>query len=139
MANDLMLYLKDLQKKYGEDTEIIPKNNHIAPDKIPLPLQSLYSTIEKVKLPFGQIYSVEKALEQSKNAPFSPNWFVFGKDCYFSFWLCSFDEDEDGLSFTSWDHDNGSEIGEAAFETVLEFLQDAEEEYDEEQEDGEEE
>jgi hypothetical protein len=46
-------------------------------------LRGLYETVSGVELPFGRIFTVEEAIEQSKNKPFSPNWFAFGRDNYF--------------------------------------------------------
>ncbi|MCI9079097.1 MAG: hypothetical protein HFH68_09290 [Lachnospiraceae bacterium] len=39
-------------------------------------------------MPYGNIYDIDSAMEISERAPFFPNWFVFGKDNYFSYWLC---------------------------------------------------
>jgi len=30
-----------------------------------------------VKLPFGQIFTIEEGIKQSQMKPFNPNWFVF--------------------------------------------------------------
>jgi len=54
----------------------------------------------------------------------------FGKDRYFSFWLCSFTEDEEGLSFTYWDHESGNEIDGAVWSYIISFLKEMEEEYE---------
>ena len=83
-----------------------------------------------MNLPFGEIYPIEIAIKQSERNPFKPNWFVFGKDKYFSFWLCSYSANEEGLSFTYWDHESGNEIDEAVWSDVISFLKEMEEEYE---------
>ncbi|WP_394522810.1 hypothetical protein [Lacrimispora sp. JR3] len=92
-------------------------------------MHGLYETVLEVELPFGRIFAVDIALEQSKNKPFSPDWFVFGRDNYFSFWLCSYFPDKEGLSFTYWDHESGNEIDGAVWPDLESFLQDLEDEY----------
>ena len=87
--------------------------------KVPAVMHSFYKTILKAELPFGRIFPLETALKESKS--FS-NWFLFGQDNYFSFWLCSYSPDAEGLSFTSWNHEDHTEI-EAADEDILSFLQ----------------
>lgn len=86
--------------------------------------------IAGAKLPFGEIYSIEEALKQSERSPFKPNWFVFGRDKYFSFWLCSFIEDEEGLSFTYWDHESGNEIDGAVWSDIVSFLEEIQSNYE---------
>lgn len=122
-------YLNIIKEKY--DGVRIIETNLKNPNLIGIPniLHGLYEIISEVELPFGRIFTVEQALEQSKNKPFSPNWFVFGRDNYFSFWLCSYSPDTEGLSFTYWDHESGNEIEEAVWPDLESFLQDLEEEY----------
>lgn len=60
---------------------------------------------------------------------FKPNWFVFGQDKYFSFWICLYAPDLEGLSFTSWDHNLESEIDEPVYKDRVSFLKDEEQEY----------
>ena len=83
-----------------------------------------YSYISKANLPFGEIFTIEEALKQSERKPFAPDWFVFGKDRYFSYWLCSYKADEEGLSFTYWDHDSGNEIDGAVWSDIVSLLED---------------
>lgn len=131
MDKSLNLYFESLIKKYGSQIEIIdPIPNDDKLSNIPVALQALYKFASGIKLPFGQIYTLEKALEQSERVPFKPNWFVFGKDNYFSFWICSFREDSDGLSFTYWDHESGNDIDGAVWEDIVSFLKEMEEEYE---------
>lgn len=42
----------------------------------------------------------------------------FGSDDYFSFWLCRYVPDVDGLSITYWDHDARSEIDDAIYMNI---------------------
>lgn len=129
MRQRLEEYISNLKKKY-EDVKIVECNSKKQNLKgIPNILHDLYETVLEVELPFGRIFTVDIALEQSKNKPFSPNWFVFGRDNYFSFWLCSYSPDKEGLSFTYWDHESGNEIDGAVWPDLESFLQDLEDEY----------
>ncbi|MHC1748046.1 MAG: hypothetical protein AB9856_06600 [Cellulosilyticaceae bacterium] len=130
--DNLKLYLERLQEKYGDTVKLNDARlKEIELDKVPKELQNLYKLVSQANLPFGKIFSVERAIKESENEPFKSKWFVFGKDNYFSFWLCSYEKDKEGLSFTSWDHESGSEIGEAADEDIVSFLEYEEEEYGE--------
>lgn len=127
--NKIEAYLNELKKKYNCDIKMCENNKQL--DKVPEIMHDFYKIVLEAELPFGKLFSLEKALKESERAPFNPDWFVFGKDNYFSFWLCSYNKDSNGLSFTSWDHESGSEIGEAADEDIISFLKYEEEEYDE--------
>lgn len=95
---------------------------------IPFKMREFYEKIKNVELPFGYIFDVETAIKISKGEPFAPNWFVFGKDNYFNFWLCSKKEKENGYYFTYWDHGSGLEIEEPIWEDLLSFLKGIEDE-----------
>jgi len=129
MGQRIEAYINNLKKKY-DMVKIVECNSRKQNLKgIPDRLHDLYKTALEVELPFGRIFTVDRALKQSKNKPFSPNWFVFGQDNYFSFWLCSYSPDKEGLSFTYWDHESGNDIDGAVWPDLESFLQDLEEEY----------
>lgn len=124
-------FLEKMKQKYGD--EVIVKRNadkYKNLDEIPAPLKEFYSAYEIVEFPFGRIESVEIAKKRSDTEePFrSGPWFCFGADRYFSFWLCSYQADEEGLWITPWDHEMDEEI-ECVYGDLVEFLQDMEEEY----------
>lgn len=122
-------YINGLKKKY-EGVKVVECNPNMQDLKgVPDILHDLYENVLEVELPFGHIFSVDIALQRSKNKPFSPDWFVFGQDHYFSFWLCSYSPDTEGLSFTYWDHESGNEIEGAVWPDLESFLQELEEEY----------
>lgn len=129
---ELETFVKELKQKYQEDIIVKPASDKINLAQIPAPLQEFYTYYDFLELPFGQIDSVEKAIQNSNTAePFkSEKWFCFGFDGYFSYWLCSYEADSDGLWITSWDHEMDDEM-EGVYTTLLEFLQDLEEEYEE--------
>lgn len=125
-------YVSALIETYGDGVECMES---IYDDKllalVPEALRELYQAYTKIQLPFGYTYSIETAIEQSQAEPFqSEGWFCFGFDGYFSFWLCKLAPDHENLSFTSWDHDIG-EIDGAVYETVVDLLQNEQEEYEE--------
>lgn len=80
---------------------------------------------------FGDILDYETAMRFSQSPPFNPNWFVFGKDKYFNFWLCSKVDYGTELYFTYWDHAAGTEIEEPVWEDLPSFLLDMKEESEE--------
>ncbi|BCJ95512.1 hypothetical protein acsn021_30810 [Anaerocolumna cellulosilytica] len=132
MYKNIEEYLKSLSDKYGENIDIKYRNcDYSIDNRIPKVLHSLYSVISEAKFPFGEIFTIEKALSQSSKNPFTPNWFVFGKDNYFSFWICSFAEDEEGLNFTYWDHESGNEIDGAVWDNFISFFDEIQEDYEE--------
>lgn len=130
---ELEKFIEEMKEKYGDS--VIVKEG--ACDKeifeqIPAPLKELYSSYERLEFPFGIIDSATIALENSRRTePFkSGSWFCFGFDGYFSFWLCSFKPDNEGLWITPWDHEADCEI-ECVYTSLVEFLRDMEEEYEE--------
>ncbi|HNX57681.1 MAG TPA: hypothetical protein PKK43_01175 [Spirochaetota bacterium] len=132
IMEDIKSYVESLINKYGSSVYMCnPNVDNGEAGIIPGALKELYGFMSKASLPFGEIFSVEEALRQSERNPFKPDWFVFGKDRYFSFWLCLYNPDDEGLSFTSWDHDSGNEIDGAVWTDVISFLKDMEQEYEE--------
>lgn len=130
MDKAIQEYFEALKNKYETDVILTkPESNTKKLDRIPTALQPLYKFTSRVKLPFGEIFDIEEALEQSERSPFKPDWFAFGRDKYFSFWLCSFIADEEGLSFTYWDHEAGNEIDGAVWEDIVSFLNEMEKEH----------
>lgn len=127
MKNNIEMYFEKLTNDYDkEEVNIVPSNIKEEELKyVPEALHELYKVISKAELPFGEIFSIDDALKKSEVEPFKSNWFVFGHDNYFSFWLCSFKPDSDGLSFTSWDHEC-AEIGGAVDKDIISFLEDME-------------
>lgn len=126
---DIKSYFESLVCNHGSSVSIsTPEIKHSEAGTIPDALIELYGFLSKASLPFGEIFSVEEALKQSERSPFAPDWFVFGKDRYFSFWLCLYNPDDEGLNFTSWDHDSGNEIDGAVWGDVISFFRDMEQE-----------
>lgn len=126
-------FVEEMKSKYSEDVVIKPRTcSEEALMQVPPPLKEFYSYYDSVEFPFGSIDSIETAVRHSSTAePFkSEGWFCFGFDGYFSFWLCSYSPDMEGLWITSWDHDADDEI-EGVYLNLVEFLQDMEDEYKE--------
>ena len=84
--------------------------------------------VGSVDLPYGRIYDLDLAITNSNRAPFSPDWFVFGQDNYFSFWLCYKRNNNCGHYFTYWDHESGLEIEAPIWDDLLSFLKEMDEE-----------
>lgn len=131
-------YMNSLAEKYGGGVELAKSTcDETALSAVPHALWDLYRAYSQGSLPFGDIYTPGHAAERSKAEPFaSQGWFCFGYDRYFTFWLCKWSPDKEHLSFTAWDHGAGGEIGGAVFETVVQFLQDEQEEFEENRETG---
>ena len=68
------------------------------------------------------IYNLETALDNSKRLPFSPDWFVFGQDNYYSYWICFKRKTITGCYFTYWDHESGCSMEEPVWKDLLSFL-----------------
>lgn len=129
--SELEKFLQEMKQKYGE--EVIVKtnaDNHIKYGHLPAPLKEFYSVYESAEFPFGRIDPLETAGKRSAaEAPLSGGqWFCFGADRYFSFWLCSYEADGEGLWIMPWDHEAEEEI-ECVYKDLVEFLRDMEEEY----------
>ncbi len=120
--NRFMKYLNEIGAQYVMNDRTTAES-----EKIPEPLRGFYNTFQSADLPYGRIYDLDTALRQSGKSPFSPDWFVFGQDNYFSFWLCTKGKADEGLYFTYWDHESGLEIEEPAWEDLLTFLKEVEE------------
>lgn len=134
--NELMKYFDCIGADVSEETISLQEK------EVPQMLCKFYERIKSVDLPYGNIYDIDLAIEISKRAPFFPNWFVFGKDNYFSYWLCFKGNNGDGCYFTCWDHESGLDIDEPAWEDLLSFLKAMEEdsnEYEDEEDDEDEE
>lgn len=132
MNKEIEMYFNEMIEKYGDDNVIVTASDidHEKLKQMPKALTSLYKLASEVELPFGEIFTLETALEESEENPFKPDWFAFGHDNYFSYWLCRFEPDDKGLSFTSWDHECPN-IGKAVFADIVSFFKDAEEEAEE--------
>ena len=96
---------------------------------LPQSLKEFYQIYDSVEFPFGEIYPLQVTLKEDE--PFkSEGWLCFGFDGYFSYWLCRKESDDEGLVFTSWDHEMDDEM-EATHNELVEFLKDMETEYEE--------
>lgn len=121
--DQLIKYFEEINAQYAMNDQTVVKEN-----EIPEAMRAFYKSFQRVELPYGRIYDLDTALRQSRKAPFSPDWFVFGQDNYFCFWLCLKGKADDGLSFTYWDHESGLDIEEPVWEDLLSFLTEMEEE-----------
>lgn len=131
MEEEIKIYFDYLIKKYGHKVSLSSSNiENLKLKKVPIALLPLYKLSSSIQLPFGEIYTIEESIKRSKRKPFNPEWFVFGTDRYFSFWLCAYNQDEEGLSFTYWDHESGNSIGTAVWPDIISFLEELEDEYE---------
>ncbi|NMM62450.1 hypothetical protein HBE96_07050 [Clostridium sp. P21] len=126
-------YMKEMLEIYGDKVELTKSTyDEKTLSLVPKALREFYAEYSKVDLPFGYIYSIENSLKDSKAEPFkSEGFFSFGFDGYFSYWLCLFTPEDDGLSFTYWDHEGGEDIGRAVYKDIIEFLEAVRSEYEE--------
>lgn len=124
--HDLLKYFEHI----GAD--FIEQKRELTEKEVPKVMQKFYENIKEVDLPFGRIYDIDLALNNSKKSPFFPNWFVFGQDNYSSFWLCTKSDNNDGCYYTYWDHEAGLEIEEPVWDDLLSFLKEMEEDSNDE-------
>ncbi len=140
---DIMTCMETLRELYGAD--IKAKEGCAEESKLvllPDGLKEFYSRYQSMRLPFGEINTVDSCLESSKIGPLKEEgWFCFGQDKFFSVWLCRQTPDEEGLSFAIYDigwededeedededtsdglKEKKKEFAEAAFETIGELL-----------------
>lgn len=110
------------------NAEFVKEPSLVEDEDVPEVIRDFYKTFQYAELPYGRIYDLECAINTSKKAPFYPDWFVFGQDNFFCFWLCWKGESEDGCYFTYWDHESGIPIEEPAWEDMQSFLEEIEEE-----------
>ena len=126
--SELKSYIEELREKYGDKVNASELKPGASVPDVPEPLRELYSLYESVSLPFGEIYRADDREAQQYFG--EKGWFCFGFDGYFSYWLCSFAPDADGLWLTYWDHDSDTDI-EAVWADVTDFLRAMEEEAEE--------
>ncbi len=118
----------NLEKYFNQmNAEVLYQENKLEEDllkSVPSELHSFYKTFKSVSLKYGEIYDVNEAIKISSNKQFAPDWFVFGRDIYCSYWLCSYEPDKEGNSFTEWDHESGLDLKteEAAFASLTSIL-----------------
>ena len=123
--------LNDFKKKYPSKVSFDPGLSNVGSD-IPNILRGFYKFSNGGRFPFGCIFDIEQAKEKSKRAPFDPDWFFFGSDNYFTYWICRYSQ-EDGLWITTWDHESGNDIEQAVWENLEEFLAEMLQDYEENQ------
>ena len=122
--SELKTYIEQLKEKYGDSAVTAERSPGADAPDVPEPLREFYTLYESMALPFGEIY---RADDREAQQYFRENgWFCFGFDGYFSYWLCSFEPDADGLWLTSWDHDSDTDI-EAVWDDLTSFLRAMEE------------
>lgn len=119
---ELQKILENLKNEYPE-TEL---NLRVCGDdlikRMPEPLREFYSIYDSAYFPFGYILSPEEIFDDPvATQAFGDEWLEFGCDEYFTFWLCRFAPDSEGLWFDPWDHDSETDP-EAAFADLPSFL-----------------
>lgn len=129
---NLKEYVNQLEKYYYDGVSYSnSKNEKEILNQIPKQLEEFYSQYGDMSFPYGKIYSIEKALEMSNRLPFTEDdWFCFGQDYYYSYWLCKRGVSMDDFAFTVWDHEMESYIEEPSFRSLKEVLDFLADEYD---------
>jgi hypothetical protein len=75
MNENIELYFRELINKYGSKVSLTDSDSdNMKLEQIPVALNSLYKLTSKAKLPFGEIFDIDKALVQSERTPFSKTW-----------------------------------------------------------------
>lgn len=127
----LMEYLENKNAKIVfSDTELTAKQLEI----IPPPLQEFYKKISSVYIQYApfrilEIYNIEDVIKDTETFKIGAqdldnagNWFVFGQGVGQEYLLCAFEQDDEGLWFTSWHHDC-EEIDGACCKDLLSLIE----------------
>ena len=123
-------YINALKNEYDGISYVLKEREREYQNIIPVQLKELYNKYDYIEFPFGTIYSVEQSIEMSSRLPFREGqWFCFGQDFYFSYWLCKMDTAKDNPAFSIWDHEMDHFIEEPFFQTLEEVLDYVAEEY----------
>lgn len=123
--DELINYFRELNAEFIEEESLVEDV------EVPEIMCKFYEKIKYVNLPYGRIYNLETALDNSKRLPFSPEWFVFGQDNYYSYWICFKRKTITGCYFTYWDHESGCSMEEPVWKDLLSFLKEVEEDANE--------
>ncbi|BAL83038.1 hypothetical protein SELR_13300 [Selenomonas ruminantium subsp. lactilytica TAM6421] len=118
-------------EQYMDELKIEKKDHNIIFEyPIPDELKRFLKKYEDTELPFGEIFDYGTIKKMSQRPPFNNEWFVFGKDKYFSYWVCKVDATKEEKVYTTWDHEMDECVGEAVCSDLLEFLTSCELDYD---------
>ena len=114
-----------------EDIELQPRTcGDDTIERLPEPLREFYSLYDSADFPFGHILPPEEALNDPvARQAFGEEWLQFGCDEYFTFWLCRYEPDGEGLCLDAWDHDSETDP-EPAFADLPSFLRFLAQEYE---------
>ena len=126
----LAICMEELLEEYP-DTELYPRTcGDDILEKLPGPLREFYALYDGADFPFGHILPPEEAMNDpvAKQA-FGDEWLQFGCDEYFTFWLCRYEPDGEGLWLDAWNHDSETDP-EPAFADLPTFLHFVAEEFD---------
>lgn len=104
MEHELKAFLAEIHQTLGQIIDL-PSPSETSLNDLPERLAPLYQVCNGVQLPIGQIWSVDQILAHPPAAPITPDWVAFGRDRYFSYWLCH-RVGVGQLHFTAWDHES---------------------------------
>lgn len=129
-------YIKKLETNYIDGVFYKQKSTNNSENFLPVQLIDFFNNFDELKLPFGEVFSIEKIIEMSNREPFkSKNYICFGKDNYFSYWICKKDIKEGEDCFSIWDYETSFDEVEPCFSELTELLEFAENEYNDSEED----
>ena len=127
---DIFSYIEKIESEYG-----IPiKYNKVTRNedellKVPVLLRKLYEYIDGITFPFGTVYSLDEAVEKSRE-PIFDNFFCFGHDYTKEHgWLCLYEPNEFGASFNFSPFDEPVKVT-GLYKDVIEFFEDMRSDYD---------
>lgn len=129
-------YIKKLEENYIDGVLYKQTSKSSSQKNLCVQLIDFFDNFDELKTPFGEIFSIEKIIEMSDREPFkSENYICFGKDNYFSYWICKKDVKEGEDCFSIWDHETSFDEVEPCFSELTELLEFAENEYNDSEED----
>lgn len=126
---EIIEYIKKIESEYDTKIDYTKAEKREKLINVPEKLKELYKETDGIVFPFGRVYSIEEALEQSENE--DKRYFCFGIDYLNEHkWLCLFTPNEMGKSFNLCAICKPDEV-DGLYEDVIEFFEDMRGYYDE--------
>lgn len=118
--------IDELKGIYGKAVNAGVRTGDADLSEVPEPLHGSYNAYMSLETPFGEIYELgdNDRLTDDGMSDDNGEWLIFGSDPYgIVYRLCRYSPDEDGNSFTTFDHDAEDPIDGAVWKTLDDMLE----------------